>query len=89
MGLKLQAKFTLSHLLVTLISVVILASLIIGGYYFYLQSNLPASWAAEESAFIAEELNYYLDGESLNSELAREFIFMARLDQCDFRSLIS
>ncbi len=58
---KLQTKLTLSHLAVTLVSVLILAALLITGYFIYLQTNLPAEWAGEQAFFIADDIGYQVD----------------------------
>ena len=71
----LQRKLTLSHLIVTLISVVILAALILGGYLIYLQTDLPALWAGDQAYFIAEDIAYFLDGDHLTEETAEDIIF--------------
>lgn len=54
----LQTKLTISHLLVTILSVLILASLIAGGYLYYLTSDLPAQWAADTAALVAEDMTF-------------------------------
>lgn len=71
----LQRKLTLSHLFVTLISVILLATLILGGYWIYLQTDLPALWAGDQAYFIAEDITYFLDGDPLTEDAAEEIIY--------------
>ncbi len=74
MRFGLQFKLTLSHLTVTLISVVILVILILGAYLIYLQTNLPALWAGDQAYYIADDIAFYLDGAPLSEEFTEEFI---------------
>lgn len=71
----LQRKLTFSHLLVTLISVVFLAALILGGYLIYLQTDLPALWAGDQAYFIADDISFFLDGDPLTEDFTEELIF--------------
>ena len=70
----MQRKLTLSHLLVTLISVLVLAALVWGGYRLYLRTNLAARWAGDEAAYAAEEISWQLAGSPLTPEFARDYI---------------
>lgn len=80
MRFGLQLKLTLSHLAVTLISVVILIALILGGYLIYLQTDLPALWVGDQAYFIADDIAYYLDEAPLNEDFSEEFIFDVGFD---------
>jgi len=80
MNFGLQFKLTLSHLFVTLISVVILVALILGGYFIYLQTDLSALWIGDQAYFIADDIAYYLDGEPLSVPFTEEFIFDVGFD---------
>lgn len=71
----LQRKLTLSHLIVTLISVVILVLLILVGYLIYLQTDLAAFWIGDQAYYIADDIAYYLDGDPLSEEFTEDFIF--------------
>lgn len=59
--MRLQTQLTLSHLLVTIISVVILVVGLLVGYWVYLQSNLSAAWTADVAEFYADDVAYYLE----------------------------
>jgi two-component system, NarL family, sensor histidine kinase LiaS len=74
MRFGLQRKLTLSHLAVTLISVVILIILVFGGYLIYLQTDWPALWAGDQAYFIAEDIAWYLEDVPLTEDFAQEFI---------------
>lgn len=74
MRLGIQAKLTLSHLFVTILSILILAFLIAGGYLLYLQTNLPALWVASNADYVSEELHYLAMDEPLSSQNVRDFI---------------
>jgi len=73
---KLQTKLTLSHLAVTLVSVLILATLLITGYFIYLQTNLPAEWAGEQAFFFADDIGYQIDvqGDQFDENFSCDFI---------------
>jgi NarL family two-component system sensor histidine kinase LiaS len=58
--MRLQTQLTLSHLLVTISSVVILVVGLLIGYWVYLQSNLSAAWAADVAELYAEDVADYL-----------------------------
>ena len=58
--MRLQTQLTLSHLLVTLISILILVIGLLVGYWFYLQSDLPAAWAADWADIYAAEVDVYV-----------------------------
>lgn len=74
MRFSLQRKLTLSHLVVTLISVTILVVLMLGGYLIYLQTDLPALWVGDQAYFIADDITYFLDDAPLSESFADEFI---------------
>ncbi|HFQ93198.1 MAG TPA: hypothetical protein ENK32_04265, partial [Anaerolineae bacterium] len=59
MRLNLQQRLTLSHLAVTVISVVILTILVLAGYFLYLRSNLAAAWAGDAAEQYAFELSLW------------------------------
>jgi len=75
MRFGLQRKLTLSHLAVTLISVVILVILILGGYLIYLQTHWPALWAGDQAFYIAEDIIWYLEEEPFTEDFAQEMIY--------------
>jgi len=75
MRFGLQLKLTLSHLVVTLISVVILVTLILGGYLIYLRTDFPALWVGDQAYYIADDIVFFLDGDPLTDEFAEEHIF--------------
>lgn len=74
---KLQTKLTLSHLTVTLVSVLILAALVITGYFIYLQTNLPAEWAGDQAFFIADDIGYRVDVQGDQFDEAFSCLFIA------------
>ena len=76
----LQRKLTLSHLVVTLISVAILVILILGGYLIYLRTDLSAFWIGDQTYYIADDIAYYLDGAPLSEEFIEDFIFDTGFD---------
>jgi len=76
----LQRKLTLSHLIVTLISVTILVVLILVGYLIYLRTDLSAIWIGDQTYYIADDLVYFLDGAPLNEEFTEEFIYDVGFD---------
>ncbi|MBC8508043.1 MAG: sensor histidine kinase [Anaerolineales bacterium] len=76
----LQRKLTLSHLVVTLISVAILVILILVGYLIYLRTDLSALWIGDQAYFIAEDIAYYLDGAPLSEQFSEDFIFDVGFD---------
>jgi hypothetical protein len=51
----LQRQLTLSHLLVTVVSVLILVVGILGGYAIYLRSDWSARWAGDVAANYADD----------------------------------
>ena len=70
----LQKQLERSHLYVTILSVLILELLLVAGYLIYLQTDLVASWAGEQAAYIAEDIIWVLEGDSLTPSLAQDFI---------------
>jgi hypothetical protein len=70
----LQKQLERSHLYVTILSVLILELLLITGYMIYLQTDLVASWAGNEAAYIADEIGWILEGDPLIASLAEDFI---------------
>jgi two-component system, NarL family, sensor histidine kinase LiaS len=74
MRFGLQRKLTFSHLAVTLISVVILIILVLGGYLIYLQTDWPALWAGDQAYFIADDIAWYLEDDPLSEVFVQEFI---------------
>ncbi len=74
MRLNLQQRLTLSHLAVTVISVVILTILVLAGYFLYLRSNLAAAWAGDMAEQYAFELSLWAeDAGILDEPLAQEY----------------
>ncbi len=71
----MQTKLTLSHLAVTLITVLSLSTLIAGGYLIYLKTDLPAQWAGDEAWYIANEIAWQLETTPLTTEFAQAFIW--------------
>lgn len=80
MPFSLQLKLTLSHLAVTIISVLILNVLIFGGYLVYLRTDAVAKWAGAEAAYLAEEVLWALADDSLTPPVAEEIIFALGFD---------
>ena len=74
MRLNLQQRLTLSHLAVTVISVVILTILVLAGYFLYLRSNLAAAWAGDAAEQYAFELSLWAaENGILDEALAQEY----------------
>jgi NarL family two-component system sensor histidine kinase LiaS len=75
MRLNLQQRLTLSHLAVTVISVVILTILVLAGYFLYLRSNLAAAWAGDAAEQYALELSFWAEEAGvLDKALAQEYV---------------
>ncbi len=72
---SLHSKLTLSHLLVTIITVVLLELLILGGTVLYLRSDEPASSTGEEAANIAYDLRWYVGDGQLDHIIAKEYLY--------------
>ncbi|MEM7116961.1 MAG: sensor histidine kinase, partial [Chloroflexota bacterium] len=70
----LRSKLTWSHLVVTILSVVIVELLLFSGYLAYQRSHWVAWWAGEWASYQAEELVFWLEGDPLDAELASEFV---------------
>lgn len=58
--MKLQTQLTLSHLLVTVISVVIVVVGLVGGNWFYLNSDFSARWTADVAEWYADDIELLL-----------------------------
>jgi NarL family two-component system sensor histidine kinase LiaS len=58
--MRLQTQLTLSHLLVTVISIVILLLGLLLGYTLYLNSNWAAAWTADWAELYADEIDLML-----------------------------
>ncbi len=59
--MRLQTQLILSHLFVTVLSVMVFVIGLVIGYWIYLQTPLPAAWTADWAEFYAEEVAIYLD----------------------------
>ncbi len=79
MRIDLQTKLTFSHLLVTVLSVTILAGLIAGGYLVYLNSDLPALWAADTASILGDEMTLLAKQGLLSPTTVREIIASSEL----------
>ncbi len=74
MRLNLQQRLTLSHLAVTVISVLLLTALVLAGYFLYLRSNLAAAWAGDVAEQYAFELSLWAEETGvLDETLAQEY----------------
>ena len=70
----LRSKLTWSHLVVTILTVVILELLLIVGFLAYSRTDWVARWAADAAMYHAEDLVLFLDGDPLDAELALAFV---------------
>ncbi len=59
--MKLQKQLTLSHLLVTIISIVIVVVGLLVGNWLYLKSSWAAKWTADWAEIYAEDMPFYLE----------------------------
>ena len=59
--MRLQTQLILSHLFVTIISVMILVIGLLVGYWIYLQTPLPAAWAGDWAEVYASEVEIELE----------------------------
>ncbi len=75
MRFGLQIKLTLSHLIVTLVSVFILMAIILAGYWIYLRTDAVASWAGDQAAVIADDIVWLLDDDPLTGQTAAEILY--------------
>lgn len=64
--MRLQTQLTLSHILVTTVSVVIFIVGLLLGYWLYLNSTLPAAWAADWAEIYADDLESILNSDCLD-----------------------
>lgn len=84
--MKLQTQLTLSHLLVTLISVVIVVAGLVVGNWLYLNSDFSARWAADVAEVYADEIELLLaDGcqVCVADLVADEFLPVGELPEYD------
>jgi len=72
---SLHSKLTFSHLAVTIITVLLLELLILGGMVLYLRSDAPARWTGEMAADMANNFAWELGDEPLDRLRAEEFIY--------------
>ena len=75
--MRLQTQLTLSHLAVTLISILVLVLGTLAGYSLYLNSNLAANWAGENAQFTAEETSWWIEEGGDTQELVEaQFLYV-------------
>lgn len=81
--MKLQSQLTLSHLIVTVVSLLILLPLVLFGYYQVNKNDTAVNWVADWSYFVADDIEYLLQetGQALNSELVQGYVDVARISQ--------
>ncbi len=81
--MKLQRQLTLSHLTVTVVSLLILLPLVLFGYYQLNKGDAVVAWVADWSFFVAEDIEYLLEetGQTLNSQVAQSYVDVARISQ--------
>ncbi len=72
---SLQSKLTVSHLIVTIVTVLVLDTVILLGYFVYLRTDFAARWAGEWAALIAEDIAFILEEDPLTQEFAEEIVF--------------
>ena len=81
--MKLQRQLTLSHLTVTVVSLLILLPLVLFGYYQLNKGDAVVEWVASWSYYVAEDIEYLLEetGKPLDSQLAQSYVDIARISQ--------
>jgi len=81
--MKLQRQLTLSHLIVTVVSLLILMPLVLLGYYQVNKGDTAVDWVADWSFYVADDIEYLLEEreQTLNSDLVQSYIDVARISQ--------
>ncbi len=72
---SLQSKLTVSHLIVTIVTVLVLDTVILLGYFVYLRTDFAARWAGDWAALIAEDIAFILEEDPLTQEFAEQIVF--------------
>ena len=84
--MRLQTQLTLSHLLVTIISVVIFVVGLAVGYWIYLHSDFSAAWAGDTADFYADDIASLLEEECedcVDEYLSAEFFPVSDMPEHD------
>jgi len=81
--MKLQRQLTLSHLIVTVVSLLILLPLVLFGYYQLNKGDSAVAWVADWSFSVADDIEYllYETEQPLSSDLVQNYVEVARISE--------